>query len=549
MPGASESHVRADLLIRAGAVHTMVAGEPALRAVAVRGGRIWATGREPGSLDALAGPATRVLDLPGWTLLPAFEDSHEHLFEVARNMSFVQVDQARSIDEFVALVRERAQRTAPGQWIETTMAWNEANLAEQRLPTRDDLDRATTDHPVYVRRGGHVVVGNTRALAAAGFDDDSPDPERGKLGRLPDGRLSGLLQGSANIAMKQQVPPLDTDTTVAALEKASRTYAALGYATVREALIFPPELLVYRTARDRGALKVRVRPMLWVPRTGPIPERIEAVRRFRDLCGGDGDDMLRVWGLKIVFDGGVANAAFDQPYADDPTWSGELYWDPDDLAQVVEAAVREGWRVGTHAVGDRTVRTLLDVYQKVLADHPHLPAGTLVIEHAMITPPEQRARAARLGVWITMQHKLFDRLGAETVRRWGPERVEQVNAVRGWLDDGAVVAAGSDAVEPTNPLYTLWGFATRQVTGVGRPGLDQAITVAEGLRLHTVEAARVCGEAQLRGTLAPGRLADLVAYTTDPLTAPLEALPEMTPELTLVGGHPAHDPTGLLGTP
>src|SRR5215468_6518061 len=379
-----------DYLIRAGTIHSMT-GET-FRSVGLRGAEIVALSADLYGLDDLAGHGTAVVEAGDLTLLPAFADSHEHLMEASRNTLLVPVDQARSVAEFTGMVAGAARDAAPGEWILTSISWHESNLAENRVPTLAELDAAAPDHPVLARRGGHFAVVNSAALAAAGIGADTPDPPGGKIGRLADGSRDGSLEGGAVYQVAAFAPGPDRATLAGALGTGSAAYAALGVGTIREAMITVDELLAYQDARDRDLLNVRVRPMI---RVGSELTTDQAVALVDGLGArsGFGDDALRIWGLKFVMDGGVEGAAMEQPYANDPGNSGHLNWEPAAMTKVCTEAVRRGWRIGTHAVGDRAVRTLLDVYEAVVEEAGPVLPWTLVIEHAILSDAAQRDRA------------------------------------------------------------------------------------------------------------------------------------------------------------
>jgi hypothetical protein len=219
------------------------------------------------------------------------------------------------------------------------------------------------------------------------------------------------------------------------------------------------------------------------------------------------------------------------------------------MTAVVALALSGNWKVATHAVGDRAVRTVLDVYERALEQCPGKPPGTLVIEHAFLADEEQRARAIALGVAITVQHALLYTNGAEILASWGPERASRVMPVRSWLEDGAMIAAGTDQVRPFDPMLNVWGMATRGTKDAGVQGPEEAIDTYTAIELYTAAGTRLTGEANRRGQLRPGQLADFVAYRTDPVTAPVDDLPGLEPVMTCVGGLAAHDPEGLFGTP
>jgi predicted amidohydrolase YtcJ len=537
----------ADLLVKAGRIYAMDERHSTLRSLAVRDGWIVAASDEPDGLNSLASSDTAVLDDPELTVLPAFFDIHEHLLDSARNLGRVRLEDARSMGELVAMIGERAQRTPEGEWVQTSNGWNESNLAEGRLPTAIELDQATSTHPVLAPRGGHVSITNTLGLEKLGITSATPDPPGGTIGHAADGLPNGQLEGSAAQMIKGLLPPPSLEESVENLVDACGIYAALGVGSVREALLLADGWEVYQSAWERGRLSIRCLPLLLVDSSWPQEQRLAFVDGLR-VRSGFGDDWLRLWGLKFVIDGGVAGAAMEEPFANNPSYSGHLNWDADEMTEVVALALSCNWRVGTHAVGDRAVRTVLDVYERALEQHPGKPPGTLVIEHAFLADEEQRARAIRLGVAITVQHALLYTNGAEILASWGPERASRVMPVRSWLADGAVIAAGTDQVRPFNPMLNIWGTVIRGTKDAGIQGPDEAIDTYTAIELYTAAGARLTGEAHRRGQLRPGQLADFVAYRANPMSMPPDELPDLKPVLTCVGGRGPHDPDALLAS-
>jgi predicted amidohydrolase YtcJ len=532
-----------DYLIRAGAIHSMT-GET-YRCLGVRGPEIVAVSADMAGLDDLAGTGTAVVDAGDLTLLPAFADSHEHLMLASNNTLLVPVDTARSVAEFTGMITAAARDAAPGEWILTSISWHESNFAENRLPTLAELDAAVPDHSVLARRGGHFAVANSAALQAAGIGPDTPDPPGGKIGRLADGRRDGTLEGGAVYQVAAFAPAPDRAKLAGALGTTSAAYAALGVGTIREPLISLDEFLAYQDARDRDLLNVRVRPMIWID--SKLTE--DAAIALIDGLGarsGFGDDLLRIWGLKFVMDGGVEGAAMEQPYANDPGHSGHLNWDPAAMAKVCTEAVRRGWRIGTHAVGDRAVRTLLDVYEAVVAQAGPVPPWTLVIEHAMLTDAALRDRAVRDGFGVTVQFPVLWNMASEMLVTWGAERTQQITPLDQWLAAGASLAVGTDLVRPFNPMTNVWGMVTRGTKSAGIQGPEHAIDVATALRLYTVATAALNHEQHRLGSITPGKLADLVSYPADPLAADHDDLAELIPAFTMMGGRPTFDPDKRL---
>jgi predicted amidohydrolase YtcJ len=540
----SATHLRpmADVLVRVGLVRTMDPARPEARALAVRGSRVLATAVDPHGLDHLIGPGTLVRDAPEVTVLPAFDDTHTHLMFGARAVHDVPLADARTVQDVVAQIRARARMVPAGEWIRTAANWHELNLAERRLPTAQELDQATTDHPVLVKRGGHNGVVNSTALRLCGITADTPDMPGGVLVKDAAGRLTGHVQDAALDVVERHLPSPDLEALADGLALASAEFAAHGIGTVRDCAVTPPDWAALRAAAGHGTLAVRVRALAmtgFAGIEGGFDEYLDGLEA-QGMRPDAGDDWCRLWGLKMVMDGGVENGALDEGYAGRPDFRGELFWDPARMAEAIGVAVRRGWRVGTHAFGDRAITAVLDAYETVLERHPGLPLGTLVLEHGGLARPGQRARAIRLGIPVTVQHPLLSSLAPALCQEWGQERTADIFPLRSWLAEGATLAAGSDyPIGGYDAMAGVHGMVTR-TTAAGVLGPEHAISRAEAVRLHTADAARLLGESDRRGTLTPGHYADLVGYGVDPLTCPVDELLGLRPEFTVVGGRVMH---------
>jgi len=550
MPASTTSseHVAltsADVVIRAGRIYTMSTNGSIQRALAIRDGVIGAMSDRPDGLDGLISSTTHIVDDSALTILPAFNDTHNHLLEATRNATFVPVNRAHTVAEFIGLVRDRAAHTPPGRWIQTSNAWHEQQLAERRLPTASDLDQATTDHPVLARRGGHMAVLNSRGLHEAGISAATPDPPGGHVGRRADGAPDGILEGGAQYALVR-VPQQPIAEQIDGVEQSCRQFTAAGIGIVRDPVVSADGMRLYQAAADAGRLSLRVRPLLLMSPTGSVAERISQLDGFA-IRSGFGNDWIKVWGLKFVFDGGPEGGALEEPYANDPAFRGHLNWDPDEMFAVMHAGVQRGWRIATHAIGDRAVRTLLDIYERLATANPTMRPRTLTIEHAFLADPEQRKRAIALGVHITVQPALLHSLGESLVKLWGAERTRTIMPVRAWLDEGAELSAGTDyPIGFYEPIRTVWGLTTRGTKTVGVQGAESAIDRPTAFHLSTVAGSLLSDEGSQLGSLAPRRFADLVGFRVDPLTCPTDDLWDLKPALTLVAGRAAFDPGGLL---
>jgi predicted amidohydrolase YtcJ len=348
------------------------------------------------------------------------------------------------------------------------------------------------------------------------------------------------------VLVENLIPPPPFGQRVENLRQACRAYNAMGFGAVRDPIVTRDEFGIYQALWAQGGLSVRCRTMFLVAPQGSVAERLAEITSF-GVRAGFGDDWLKIWGLKSLMDGGPEAAALEQPYADRPTYAGNLYWDTDELVTVASFAVQQGWRLGIHAAGDRAVRAILDAYERVLRDNPGIAPGSLVIEHALLADATQRARAIALGIPITVQHPLLYELGAEFLTHWGAERTSRIGPIGAWLAEGAQLSAGCDyPAGPDDPMLNLWGMVTRGTNHVGVQGSAYAIDQYAAVRLATAAGAELNGEGHRRGTLRPGRLADLVAFRANPITCPVDDLPALRPAFTIVGGRVTHDPDGLL---
>jgi predicted amidohydrolase YtcJ len=252
--------------------------------------------------------------------------------------------------------------------------------------------------------------------------------------------------------------------------------------------------------------------------------------------------------MKAIRDGGAEGGATCEPYRGDPDEHGIQIWNADELAQLADYALGNGWGLGTDAVGDRAVRVPPEAYERALEANPNTPSGSLVIEHGFLVGPDQRARAIRLGIPITVQHPLLLTLAAELVQNWGIERARQVMPVGEWLREDGLLGAGPDyPAGPYDAMRSVWGMVTRETGGAGVLGAEDAIDRERAIGLYTTGAARLLGEQDERGTLEPRKLADFVAYDVDPFTCALNELADLEPTPTVVGGRGSWDPQGRMG--
>lgn len=528
----------ADLVLWNGKV--MTASGDSASALAIGGEGIVAVGSDEEVL-ALAGSDTDRVDLAGRRVIPGLGENHWHALGGGPG---VDLAGARSLDEVLAAVRTRAAETPPDGLVVSNSNWHEGQLREQRLPLRDDLDRAAPKHAVVLVRGGHEYILNSRALERWGIREGVGDPPGGRLGRYPDGRLNGELVDRAKDPVKLPPRPrLDSATAMRRLAEEHAKLLSMGVTSVRYAGGTVEEYRLLERLRQDGRLALRV-SFLFRLTPGHDPASLGELFAEWNVTPEEGDDWLRVGGIKLGVDGGFEGGLMRDPYAE-PWGQGGRYrglqtFPTERYTELVQALHRLGWRVATHAVGDRAIDLVLDAYE---AAHAHSPidARRWVIEHGFLPRPDHFPRMRALGVGVTAQNHLY--LAAPSlVSYWGQERAEWVTPARAYLDAGIPLSSGTDSpVVPWNPFWSLYHFITRDTLSAGVMGAAQAVTRREALNMSSFGNAWLDFHEDRRGALAVGQLADLVVLSRDILTCPEEKIPDIEAVLTLVGGQIRHD--------
>lgn len=538
-PGAAAWPQTPDLIIHNARVVTLNAGAPLAQAIAIAGDRFVAIGSNE-EVRRLAGSATRLLDLGGRTVIPGLGDNHYHGIGGGPG---VDLSRARKLDDVLRAIAERAAVTPQRDVIVTNSDWHEGQLTEQRLPYRDDLDRAAPDHPVVVVRGGHEYILNSAALRRWKIDERTPAPAGGKIGRYPDGRLNGeLVDRARSLVELPRESPRNREETLAALADEFRRLNAAGLTAIRYAGISPAFYRTLQELRRRGLLSVRVTVLFRLPNTA-TPENLDSLLAIWDIGPDQGDDWLRVGGIKLGVDGGFEGGWMREPYAEPwgegGTFRGLRTVDPQWYRQMVIALNHRGWRVATHAVGDAAIDLVLDAYQAANRGRS-IVGRRWAIEHAFIAAPDQLPRMRALGLAISAQDHLYV-AAPSLVQYWGRARTERVTPVRTYLDAELAVSSGTDSpVIPHKPFWTLAHFITRRTISAGVMGPEQRITREEALRLATFGHAYLTFTEERRGTIEPGKLADLVAVSEDILTGPDERIESIEAVLTIVAGKIVH---------
>jgi predicted amidohydrolase YtcJ len=481
-------------------------------AIAFDGGRVLETGAYV-ELRAHF-PAATVIDAHGATLLPGMIDAHGHIIDLGLGMTRVKLEDTRSLAQALQRVREYARAHPDKSWI-LGGGWNQFLWQTKRFPTASELDQVVADRPVLLDRiDDHAIWLNTAALRAAGITRDTPDPAGGRIERDAAGNPSGVLLDAANDLVRKVMPAPTHPERRAAVLAVMAHLNAFGVTGVGDAGL-RTDIPLYRELADEGLLTVRIYAMI-----GGVGDEFRALAPSGPLIGY-GNDFLTVRSVKLFADGAVGSrgAAMMEPYSDAPGQRGLRFMSDADMQAAIETALRAGFQVNVHAIGDAANRQVLDAFE---AAYRHVDGRALRnrIEHAQVVAPADFPRFRQLDLIASMQPTAptSDMNMAED--RIGGERLKSAYAWRTFLDQGTRIAAGSDfPVESANPFLGFHAAVTRRDTHGQPPGgwhPEQAVTVLEIFRAYTLDAAYAEHMETSTGTLEKGKWADFILVDRDP---------------------------------
>jgi predicted amidohydrolase YtcJ len=528
-----------DLALVNGKVWTGDAARPWAEAVAVRGEKIFAAGTTA-EVRKLVGEGTKLVDLGGALVLPGFIDSHTHFLTGGFALRSIQLHEARSREEFVIRVAAKARELGPGRWI-LDGNWDEERFNPPELPRREWIDAVTPDNPVCVSRIDlHTSLANTVALRLAGITRHTPSPPGGEIVKDPaTGEPTGILKDTASELVLAKVPQPAFAEKIEAAEASLRHAAERGVTSVND-MADPSSFEVYQELDRRGKLTARVNVFI------PVTE-VETLARLK-IKSPFGGARLKLAGLKGFVDGslGSATAYFFEPYADAPAKAGLLHAHmvPEGVMEerILEAD-RAGLQVAIHAIGDRANSLLLDIFERTAAANGPRDRRWR-IEHAQHLRPGDLARFGRLGVVASVQpyHLIDDGSWAE--RKIGPARVRTTYAFESLRRAGATLAFGSDwTVAPLDPVLGIYAAVTRRTLDGRHPDgwvPGEKVSVEEAVRAYTVNGAWAQFAEHEKGTIAAGKLADLVVLDRNVFTIPPEEIAGASIRLTVFDGRIVH---------
>lgn len=535
--------MRATTIFIGGPVYAGVGGWRPAEALAVAGDRILEVGTRS-AVWTTRGPGTRVIDLAGRAVVPGLADAHLHILGYALSLDQLALAGLPSLQAICDAVADASGRLAPGEWI-TGRGWDQDQLAERRLPSKEDLDAVSPAHPVCLHRNcGHIAVANSAALRLAGIDRGTADPPGGRIDRDPvSGEPTGILREKAVDLVARLIPPPSAARRRDALARALREALRYGLTQLQTDDCRYGGGLAETEALFRGlvgpdALPIRITQLI------PAEQLEEAVERGART--GSGDPWYRYGPVKIFADGslGGRTAALLEPYADDPSTRGIYIHEREAFIELVARAHRQGCQVGCHAIGDGAAALFLEAVAEAQRRYPRADARHRMI-HCQVLSEPLMAQMAALGVVGDIQPVFLRNDGHWFVDRVGPVRAATSYAWRAMLQRGIPLCGGSDCpIEPLNPWFGVYCAVNRQdlsgyPEGGWQPG--QRLTVAEALDLYTAGAAYANFEESFRGRLAPGMAADLAVLDRDPFRCDPAELKQIRSTFTMVGGIVAYE--------
>ena len=533
----------ADIVLAHGKIVTVDETFHIVSSLAIKADRIMDTGSDE-KIAALIGPHTRTIDLKGRTVVPGLIDDHHHFMSKAIDAYLgVDIALAPSIREVVRLIKEKVARTPAGQLIYTSSGWLPAQFAEHRPPNRLDLDPVSPNNPVIVQ-GGHSLYLNSYALRELGITRQTQSPPGGAVEKDPvTGEPTGRLTESAMRLARSMPRGVATDEQkLEALRAGQRKMNAAGITSLREPAVSAQNMRIFQELHDSGGMTVRISMNYELDPSKPTQELISELQTW-GVSTGFGDAMLRLDGVgEFGIDGGFEGALMSQHYAHAPGdipadgYFGLQQIPTDKFEQVILAMNRLNWRASIHVAGDRGLDLVLDAYEKANREKP-ISRKRWTVEHLLYTRPDQFKRIRDLGVVVSTQFHAY-MAAADMVNFWGPERAAKATRVRDWLDAGLKVGSGSDwSLLPANPFWMIYFWVTRDSRLSGVLGPEERLTREEALRLMTINNAYLTMEEKIKGSLEPGKLADLVVLSADVLTVPPEQIRDIVPLMTMVGGN------------
>jgi len=539
-PSPAQSRPAADLIITNAKIWTVDASQPLAQAVAVLEDRIVAVGSNA-AVDAWRGPNTKVIDAAGKLLLPGFNDAHVHFVSGGEQLDNVQLKDVTNPQEFARRIAERAKITPQGEWVQGGN-WDETKWNPPNMPTKEMIDALTPDTPVFVSRyDGHMGLANSVALRLAGITAQTPDPPGGTIVHDAQGNPTGALKDAAMDPIYKVIPPLSHDRRVKVVKRALAYAASVGVTSVQHMETSYADIAVYSELLRRGELTTRIY-------VAPLITHVDDQVKL-GIGHAFGGPYLRIGAVKAYADGslGSGTAYFYEPFLNQGTNRGLLADEMHPISLMRDRYMKAdaaGLQICTHAIGDEGISTILDLYTDVIKAHGEADRR-LRIEHAQHMAAKDFERFAQLHVIASVQpyHAIDDGRFAES--HIGHDRASRTYAFRTFLDHGVRLAFGTDwEVAPLDPVLGLYAAVTRATLDGKNPNgwfPEQKLTVAEAVEAYTMGSAYAEFQEKEKGSITPGKLADMVLLSDDIFTIAPENIRDVKVLKTIVGGKTVWD--------
>ena len=558
---ASPQQSPPDTIYYNGHIVTMWSDHPEVEAVAISAGRYLAVGSNA-DVRKLAAATTREVDLAGRTVLPGLQDSHTHPIAAALSEQDRPVPVMNSIADILAHIRNMSDVTPPDGVIFVPKVYS-TRLAERRYPNRYELDKAAPNHATMTDNG-YASVLNSVALKRLGIGRDTPQPSNGKIIKDSTGEPTGLILGAPQLlGALRRAKTVSQDDMIWALKVMQKKYNEAGLTSTIDRSQGPEGFRVYQALRQQNQLTVRSTVTYLITGQG-TPDQVRREIESIPFVTGMGDEWFRVGPIKVVADGGIliGTAYLREPYGthtgiygyDDPEYRGVLSVPRENLIEMARVANRLGWQMTAHTTGGGATDALLDAYEAANRDRP-IGDRRFTVTHGNFPNPKAIERARRLGVAFDSQPAWLHLDGAAIKDVFGPERMRDFLPLKSMFDAGVIVAGGSDhmirldsrtAINPYNPFFGMWMAITRRTRDGATLGADQAITREQALRMWTLNGAWMTFEEKTKGSIEPGKLADMVVVSKDFLHCPVDEIKDIEALLTVVGGQVVYDGLGAF---
>jgi predicted amidohydrolase YtcJ len=528
-----------DLVLINGKILTMDASSSVAEAIAVKDNKILAVGSSA-SIKALIGTQTRVFDVAGKTVVPGLIDTHAHFKAAGMTDYVVNMSRAKTVAEALEAVRAFAAKKKPAEWIIGGPWHPPSQLAEKRYLTRQEVDSAAPNNTVYLRTVGHFSMANSLALQRAGVDNSTANPSGGSFERDTTGELTGVLVETAIDRVEKAVPPWTDEDEIQQFKLAEGVLNGFGITSAVEGATEARDVRTLQKIALAKDATLRV-GLMFRPEPPAEMAAWEAIMAGNGASSGFGDDWLKYAGIKIFYDGGMTlkTALMRDVYPDShDDYHGIAQQTPERLKQLISICNRYNWRVGVHVVGDLGIDQVLDAFEAA-DEEKSIRDRRFVLIHASLIRPEQMERAHKLGVRIDFQNVFMWDKAATVERFLGRAVADRAVPTRTLIDKMGLdnLGAGTDfPVNPINPLLNMYIMVTRKDPNGNVYGASEAISREQALRLYTSAAARYTFEETIKGTIEPGKLADLVVLSADYMSVPDDQIKDIKASITMVGG-------------